>query len=325
MSQMEEQIARLIANRLASGAALSLPETGSLYVAFHGARKLSKKLVQPPFRRVEFTAEQRGETLPELIARAAACDAVTARTIYDRWLTQTCREGTLTIVGVGTLAHEKFKMTAEFDKRLNPQGHAPVRIRRKQRFDWVLVIGIVAIVASVAAIWYYLAQEDLFPNGDREEPAAIVQPASPVVPADSAPAAGESDAPDPNAADERAADEGSATVAPETADAARERTVAEPQVAEVPAVPPVPAPGGADYTKPAPGYYVVMGVFSTRENAESARKLFAAEQPGWNYTIYLFGNKFMLSCYASPSETEARDFVRRAHDRFPDIWVHTAR
>ena len=134
MSQMVEQVARLIGNRLACGGDVFLPNVGSLFVVHHGAEQLSRRWIQPPYRRVDFTSQERGESLPDMIARAASCDADTARTVYDRWLEQTRKETVLTIAGVGTLTYKNFAPVSEFERRLNPQGRAPDAIASVREF-----------------------------------------------------------------------------------------------------------------------------------------------------------------------------------------------
>ncbi len=156
MSQMVEQVARLIANRLAGGGDVFLPDVGSLFVVFHGAEQISKRWIQPPYRRVDFTSQERGESLPDMIARAASCDAATARSVYDRWLEQTRKEETLTIAGVGTLKFKNFALTSEFERRLNPQGRAPMRVHRSSGFDWALLVGMAAILVVALVAGFYL-------------------------------------------------------------------------------------------------------------------------------------------------------------------------
>lgn len=305
MSQMVEQMARLIGNRLAGGEAIALPEIGSLQVVFHAAQRLSKRTVQPPYRSVEFSSEAHGRSLPDLIAQIAACDAATGRTVYDRWVAQVRDGERLTIAGVGTLNHKHFVVDPEFDRRLNPQGRKPVQLRRRRRFDWVLALGIVAIVLAAAGFGAacYLSQSD---GGAPEPTVSVVRP----VPVETQPAVSVGDP----AAEEPVAMPSD----PEMDVAAAEEPVAEQPVTE----PEQPE----DYTRMQSGhFYVVSGVFSTRENAEHARQHFAAQQPDWSYRIYLFGNKFLLSCFATDSEEEARNYVRRHRNQFPDLWVHAAR
>ncbi len=304
MSQMIEQVSRLIANRLASGGDVCLPEVGSLYVVFEGAEQLSKRWVRPPYRRVEFTSQERGESLVDTIARAASCDPDAARAVYDRWLEQTRQDEILTIAGVGTLKFKNFTPDAGFERRLNPQGHAPVRLHRKGCVDWVIVLGVAAIVAAALVIGYYLMQSHFdwpfeMPFADAaptEEVSAV--PTAPVV-ADSAPAVEDS--------------------TPAGLDFVQDsvQTAAAPirQSAE-PVELAVPVSGR---------HYVVMGVFQTQENAENAQKFFARRAADLDYAIYRLGNRYMVSCYVSENEMKARDFLREYREIFSELWVYSAR
>ncbi len=284
MSQMVEQVARLIANRLAGGGDVFLPDVGSLFVVFHGAEQISKRWIQPPYWRVDFTSQERGESLPDMIARAASCDAATARSVYDRWLEQARQEGTLTIAGVGTLTFKNFAPTSEFERRLNPQGRAPMRVHRSSGFDWALLVGMAAILVVVLVAGFYLIKNGCFRKQHLEEPVV---------------------------AEQVVAESSVSPVADSTA-------VASAAVA--------PVQQSTEPTIPVSGHhYVVMGVFNTQENAESARKYFASQEPDWEYPIYRLGGRYMVTCFDSEDEETARNFVRRHRGVFPDIWVHSAR
>ncbi len=292
MSQMVEQVSRLIANRLASGGDIYLPNVGSLYVVFQGAEQLSKRWVQPPYRRVDFTSQERGESLVDMIARAAACDADAARAVYDRWLEQTRQEEVLTVAGVGTLKFKNFTPVSEFERRLNPQGRAPMQLRRRGCVDWVMVLGVAAIVAAALVIGYYLMQNH-FDRSTEMQTAGAVPTGMSVVPT----ASGVAD---------------STSVAQDSV-----QTVARNPIQPAESVEPaVPVSGH---------HYVVLGVFQTRENAENAKKLFARRQADLDYAIYRLGNRFMVSCYVSEDETTARNFLRGHRGTFSELWVYSAR
>ena len=318
MGQMVEQVARLVANRLAGGGDIFLPHVGSLFVVHQGAEQLSKRWIQPPYRRVDFTSQERGESLPDMIARAASCDAETARTVYDRWLEQTRKEDTLTIAGVGTLTYKTFASVPEFERRLNPQGRAPMRLHRSHGLDWVLVLGIVAIVAAAIVVSHYLMQKHFV---GMQQPVEEVTAAPETTAVVGVPEAGESVAADAPVAARGASTTGADAVADAPsvpngtsteAGAPAETTVASAQSQELPRL-------------AAGRHYVVMGVFQTRENAEHAVKQLAVRYPDWNCQIYRYGSRFMVTCYASEDENTARNFVRSHRHRYADLWVHSAR
>lgn len=62
----------------------------------------------------------------------------------------TLENGVLTIEGVGVLKLKHFTPDAAFDRRLNPQGREPVRIKPARKFDWALWIGIAAILVALS-------------------------------------------------------------------------------------------------------------------------------------------------------------------------------
>ncbi|MCM1301686.1 MAG: hypothetical protein NC250_08635 [Alistipes senegalensis] len=315
MSQMVEQVSRLIANRLASGGDIYLPNVGSLYVVFQGAEQLSKRWVQPPYRRVDFTSQERGESLVDMIARAASCDADAARAVYDRWLEQTRQDEVLTVAGVGTLKFKSFTPVSEFERRLNPQGRAPMRLRRRGCVDWVMVLGVAAIVAAALVIGYYLMQTH-FDRPTEMQIAEVTPTGMSVVPTA------------PVVADSTTVVRDSAQVAEPIAVPTAEQTAVS--ASSRPTVGPISTPKqpaeSIELSVPVSGrHYVVLGVFQTRENAENAKKLFARRQADLNYAIYRLGDRFMVSCYVSENEMTARNFMREQRETFSELWVYSAR
>ena len=69
-------------------------------------------------------------------------------------------------------------------------------------------------------------------------------------------------------------------------------------------------------------YYVVMGVFSTEQNAERAtEQLRAAVSSAVCETLPYYG-KFMVTAYGSNSLDECNTFIRTHRDVYPDLWVY---
>ena len=71
--------------------------------------------------------------------------------------------------------------------------------------------------------------------------------------------------------------------------------------------------------------YVVLGVFSTPENAARAVDTAAEKDPSVRCGIYRFGTKFMVSPFESADTEACALFVRNYSDRFPGLWTYTAR
>lgn len=505
-SAMVEQVDRLVGNLLAAGGEVFLPGVGSLYTERRGAKRLSKRTIEPPCRVVGFSSQQRGVSLVELLARvirdgaqagepgavfagpsaavsadepgtasagpyvavsadepgagyggpagtvahengsqqrsetgfpgadlpeagpsetdfgAGTSDAVQveAQEIYERWLSRTREGNTLTIEGVGVLKFKHFTPDEAFDRRLNPQGHAPVRIRRRRRFDWALAVGVAAILAAAGFGGYELWM--LQPGGNSPKEVApgpeTVSGRSAAAPEDAqlrgtgiadhgTPSAGADFAgtgadPAGSASDRaEAAFEGAGNVAdpsgtvtgtPETtvgarvaagtasdragtagipaetaaSDAAKDAaaaggaaghgksgtSAAQPSTpltgtAAQPAARPAASQSGTAAqsagrfagtaaaqpagTADAPARlvsghcYVVLGVYSTPENAARAAREAAEKNGAFRCGIYRFGQKYMVSPFESEDAETCALFIRTHADEFPGMWSYTAR
>lgn len=71
-------------------------------------------------------------------------------------------------------------------------------------------------------------------------------------------------------------------------------------------------------------FYVVLGVFSTEENAERAASKAVAEGLTAT-TIYRFGQKFMVSPFTAADTESCAAFRRAEGASYPDLWVYKAR
>lgn len=364
---MVAEVNRLVGDLLAAGQPLALPGIGTLRPEARPARRISKKQVVPPSRAIDFSSEVQGTTLPQRLAAAARCSEEQAEEIYRRWLGHTLQEGVLTLAGIGVLKEKHFALDAEFDRRINPQGHAPLTIRRRRRrFDWALTLGIVAIVAAIGIGGYgYRSWREAggsLPWLEKKQPATTTQPAGTAstmeagtvaaATAEAAAAAAEttgSTAPAasvagmqpamaPTQAPAGQAGQTGQTGQTGLADAAKtaangSRTAspggtqaAAPGTAKTPAQAATQPASRNGVTAMTPGrYYVVLGVFSTVENAERAVAETARKEESMRCGIYRFGAKWMVSPFES-ADAEACTLFRRAHhEHFPDLWTYRAR
>lgn len=355
---MVDQVNRLAGNLLAAGGELYLPGVGSLCVRFRGARRLSARLVEPPSREVVFTSQQRGVSLVDEIARvlrdAAPAEtprsdtdgtpvsssasvvssapvapqreqaqvASQARDIYDRWLSRTQQDGVLTIEGVGVLKFKNFTPDEAFDRRINPQGHAPVRIHRPRRFDGAMWIGIAAIVFVVAFTAYWWLD-------NRHAASTVTTGSESVMLVAAAPAATEH-----SAAAEASADGVGADSVTDPAAAGTASAVSGAEGAAQDAAPALRAEAPADTAPAADGEparlvsgrrYVVLGVFSTPENAARAAQLAREKEGSFRCGVYRFGAKFMVSPFESEDAEACTLFIRAHAETFPGMWTYTAR
>ncbi|MFQ8595198.1 MAG: hypothetical protein ACLSAM_04835 [Alistipes onderdonkii] len=325
---MVDEVNRLVGNLLAAGSGVFLPGVGSLFVERRGARRLSKRSVQPPCRVVSFSSQQ---------PRTLHCDAAGAQDVYDRWLSRTREGDVLTIEGVGVLKFKNFTLAPAFDRLLNPQGHEPVRIKPARRLDWALWVGIAAIVIAAGfggAEFLRINSSDIPEPGAAAEVARTLPAADAGIPADSSATAGVTDDGTATAvAGTKAAETdvagSSAAGAAGTADSAGDR--ADAAVTRADAKPAGLRPGSAARVSTEPASlvsghrYVVLGVFSTPENAARAAADAEARDASVRCGVYRFGNKFMVSPFEAPDAEACTLFIRNYSDRFPGLWTYTAR
>ena len=69
--------------------------------------------------------------------------------------------------------------------------------------------------------------------------------------------------------------------------------------------------------------YVVVGVFSTEDNARKFIEQMARRAPEMACRAYKFqGSKFMVSGFESADGAEASAFIRDHRAQFPDLWAY---
>lgn len=71
--------------------------------------------------------------------------------------------------------------------------------------------------------------------------------------------------------------------------------------------------------------YVVLGVFSTPENAARAARNAASDDVAITCGVYRFGAKYLVSPFESDDPEACTLFIRAHAERFPGMWTYTAR
>lgn len=336
---MMEQVGRLIGGLLAGGGEVFLPGIGSLYTERQPARRINRREVIPPHRFVQFTSQQRGASLVDEIARVLQINGAEAervqemaQSVYDRWTARALESEVLTIEGVGVLKNKHFTPDEAFERRLNPQGRERVRVPRPRRFDWVCWIGVAAVVCA-AAIGIYAWQMFRVDTPDSVPMTRLV----PARQTDSLAMVQQTDSTGVTATDSSLPASGVTPAQSSEPSSAATSTVSTtstaPTASTTSASTPAPTdrPVSADNaTSPAAlisgHHYVVLGVFSTMENARRAAAGAASSQEvAITCGVYRFGAKFMVSPFESNDPEACRLFIRAHADRFPDMWVYTAR
>ena len=239
---MIEEVNKIIYNMLISGRGVFLPEIGSLYIERQAARKLADGRLLSPRNVVVFTPQQQAPSLVDEIVAIAKCGVEQAQDIYERWKAKTYQDGVLTVGGVGVMRSGGFSTDKGFHSVINPQGVKTLVVRKKSSNTWLYAVSGVAVIVALAILIFLVWGDKIAGNVSVVKSADTEQVA-------------------PAVAESAATSE--QTVQPAEAETQNVATQ-QVQTAETEATQPIVSPG-KEYA-----YYVVMGIFSTPENAERA-------------------------------------------------------
>lgn len=291
---MVGEVNKIIYNMLISGKGVFLPEVGTLYVERQGARKIAKNRLLSPRNVVSFTSQEQAPSLVDEIVSVAGCASEQAQDIYERWLQKTRQGDVVTIEGIGVLNRKSFAIEAAFASAINPKGVKTLVVRSRSNV-WLYVFCAICVAVTLGIFTYIMwgmPQKSGAPTVEQE----VVEDSTQLVKADSVAVSGV------------AASEGA--VATDAVATTQTSTAVE-----------VAKPSNKDFA-----YYVVMGVFSTEQNAERAVAQASQRLQGAKCAILPFkGDKFMVTVYGSNSIEECNDFVKSSREVYGDLWIYNKR
>ena len=91
---------------------------------------------------------------------------------------------------------------------------------------------------------------------------------------------------------------------------------------------PAPCPMGGGMATEAPAtskeyaHYVVMGIFSTEQNAALAIEQVKAKINDSECVVLPFKNKFMVTIFGSNNRADCNAYAKSYKDIYPDLWVY---
>jgi len=307
---MINQVNNIIFNLIVSGRGVWLPDIAALRVVRHSAQQgASSHTVMSPRLAVEFTSHREGVSLVDEIARAASVDVSAARDIYDRWIDKTLSDGVLTIEGIGVLRGKSFVADEALIALLNADTGGAVRIvkRRGSGRRRFVAVAVFVLAAVAGAIIYMYGRGDKQSVGS--ETTVVAESQSPISAADDT-IVDREDMPGVADADDVAADvtevAAESTVA-EAVDDAREQTQGKPETTVA----------QADIR-----YRVIIGSYSTRENAERAVAEAGQRVSGLQFEIRPLGRLFAVAAFGAPTRGECEAFIREHRNVFPQAWIN---
>lgn len=298
---MNGEVDILIFDALAQGHDVCLPGRGSLIVCRTGARRLSSRRLSSPHTDILFSAEQRGRSVPDMIAEVSGVTPERASDIYAQWLQAAERDGVLTVGGVGELRDGKFIINEKFDDMANPEGRKTVDVRPRTNYILYSFAAVCMLFAVAVAGYVISGHFRSFSGPVRGNSASVAEQAAPAVP--ELPAAAENAVPE------------------ETPQA-----VAEPSL---PAEPVVVTEAGTEIIPMTAGNtYAVWGVYVQLANAEDAIRTLRARYDDLECGIYDYGDRYMVALDEFSSRSECVRFVESLKGRskaFREVWAYTCR
>lgn len=299
---MVGEVNKIIYNMLVSGRGVYLPEVGSLYIERQAARKISADKLLSPRNVVAF---QSGEQAPSLVAEivaVAGCSSEQAADIYQRWSAKTREGSNIKIGGVGVLNHKSFVMESDFASAINPKGVKTIVIRRRSN-TWLYALCAVCVLVALGFLGYIMFGGEQKPTVKRAESMAQTEPQPAVEQgvAESAVAEGQVNMTDNTTA---AATTVATTTSSDTSTQAAQTTDTA-------------ATTSVDYE-----YYVVMGIFSTEENAQRAIEQAESRIKDLNCKVLPFKDKFMVTLFGSDKIGDCNSFANSYRDIYADLWVY---
>ena len=301
---MVGEVNKIIYNMLVSGRGVYLPDVGSLYVERQAARKISADKLLSPRNVVAFQSSEQAPSLVNEIVAVAGCSTEQATDIYQRWSAKTREGNNIKIGGVGVLNHKSFVMESEFASAINPKGVKTIVIRRRSN-TWLYVICAVCVLVALGFCGYIMFGGEQKIDAMRIEPIAKVaeqpateQPASEGVVAQTAESETNAVASSTNTSSSNAVTSTNAST-----------QSAQPTETAV--------NSGAEYE-----YYVVMGIFSTEENAQRAIAQAESRIKDVSCKVLPFKDKYMVTLFGSDKIGDCNAFANSYRDIYADLWVY---
>lgn len=300
---VKDNITQLLFNALAQRQTVVLLGIGSLRFR-RVAAKLEGSTLTPPRNMFRFSSREEGRSLLDMLVDEAGCTREEGEEAYRRWLHRIKQGHSVVIEGVGRIEDDFFTPSEELERLLNPTSDAPVVLRRHRSLRGLWIgLAAVALVAIAGGAWWYVnlysASAPTRVAQTTEKPAAEVVETADSVATESVV-------------------EGAAELVEEVV------SVAGSVQSPAPENKPAPAPATTEIGEMTSGMsYVVMGVFSTEDNARKFIEQMARRAPEMACRAYKFqGSKFMVSGFESADGAEVSAFIRDHRAQFPDLWVY---
>lgn len=293
---MVSEVNKIIYNRLVSNGALYIPDVGTLTLLRQPAMYTSRKRIVSPRYFVDFSADKIADSLVDIIADVASVDVATAEDICLRWLDKVRTEDGFTIEGVGILKSGHFTLDEALESQLCPFGIDCINVTTRRRgWAFAAVACVLLALCGVSARWFMRDTATVDPQILVAE--EIVVEESQIVETEVV-----------------------ETIVEET----EEQGGAAEQIAEIMETPEPDVVTPADWRDNENiRHWVVIGSYSTTENAERAIKEFETKSPDLMFSHIRLGSMYAVASYGSAEKVDCEEFVQNHKCDFAQLWIYT--
>lgn len=281
---MVNEVGKLIYNALVKYHAVYLPRVGTLSVVRKAAQISSKGEIMPPQYNVEYSSNNSAKSLIDIVFEEEGVDKQRAEEIYSRWLDK-AQEGSVVIIDrVGTLRDKSFVANNELIKALNIC-QQPLHItRRKNHVPLFITLACVVIVGAIGiGAWWYLNAEPAVQSIEL----VVEEVATPLI---------------------------------EMPLIKEEQQFEVETIEEVVDIQDVVV----DWrTNDDIRHWVVVGSYSTTENAERAISDIVKRHPEVQCDYFELGSMYAVAVFGSAEIEECQQFKRAHAEEFAQSWVYT--
>lgn len=293
---MVNEVNKIIYNRLISNGALYIPDVGTLTLLRQPAMYTSRKRIVSPRYFVDFSADKIADSLVDIIADVASVDVATAEDICLRWLDKVRTEDGFTIEGVGILKSGHFTLDEALESQLCPFGVDYINVTTRRRGWAFAAVACVVLMLGGVSAWLFMCDTATV------EPQILV--AEEIVVEES----------------QIVETEVVETIVEET----EEQGSAAEQIAEIMEAPEPEVVTPADWRDNENiRHWVVIGSYSTTENAERAIKEFETKSPDLMFSHIRLGSMYAVASYGSAEKTDCEEFVQNHKSDFTQLWIYT--
>jgi hypothetical protein len=256
----------------------------------------SRKRIVSPHYFVDFSADKIADSLVDIIADVASVDVATAEDICLRWLDKVRTEDGFTIEGVGILKSGHFTLDEALESQLCPFSVDYINITTRRRgWAFAAVACVVLVLCGVSAWWFMRDTATVEPQILVAE--EIVVEESQIVETEVV-----------------------ETIVEET----EEQGSAAEQIAEIVETPEPEVVTPADWRDNENiRHWVVIGSYSTTENAERAIKEFETKSPDLMFSHIRLGSMYAVASYGSTEKVDCEEFVQNHKSDFTQLWIYT--